>query len=446
MKPGDVSGGDTWLMGTSSLYTFNAPLTCSAMRVSFLGRTDVVMMEPRSLTMRATAILLCLIAVAANAQQSRAPGEELLTPPPITSAPRDEEPRPAGAPAQAAHPEDEFIPPPFAPAPAAEPSPPPRAVAPPPSQAVQSQAAQPQPTLTPPARATVPARPANERLLRYSRYSAGAGGPTLVFTQGMVGVVTGAMLGSAFDIASDTRNSDGYTGAILGGLTLGTAATLYQYFIPVGRRESLLAAGAASTGFMASLAIASSRDLSDKDQSALVFASTQAGIIGVLLATAGGGDVSAGDAGLVGATSLYGFALTGLMEYIHSKETRQNYNFVPLLVAPAVGMAVGGLLAIPLELSASSTAQLTLYPLGTGLAALLIGSRFADDVVVAKTVLGTVGATFLIVALFNSLAGDVSEPPQKSASSFEAVPVPVVMTAGRGNDSLAAGPGLFLRF
>ncbi len=414
--------------------------------------------------MRATAILLCLIAVAANAQQSLAPGEELLTPPPITSAPRDEEPRPAQAPAQASHPEDEFIPPPFAPAPAAEPSPPPRAVAPPPSQppapraavpppsqaapsqAVQSQAAQPQPTLTPPPRATGAARPTNERLMRYSRYSAGSGGPTLAFTEGMVGVVTGAMLGSSFDIASDTRNSDAYTGAILGGLTLGTAATLYQYFVPVGRRESLLAAGAASTGFMASLAIASSRDLSDKDRSALVFASTQAGIIGVLLATAGGEDVSAGDAGLVGATSLYGFALTGLMEYIHSEETGQSYNFVPLLVAPAVGMAVGGLLAFPLELSSSSVAQLTLYPLGTGLAALLIGSRFADDVVVAKTVLGTVAGTFVIVALFNGLAGGVTEPTQKSASSFEAVPVPVVMTAGRGNDSLAAGPGLFLRF
>jgi hypothetical protein len=286
----------------------------------------------------------------------------------------------------------------------------------------------------------------NERILRYSRYSAGAGGPTLAFTEGMMGVVTGAMLGSAFDIASDSRNSDGYTGAILGGLTLGTAATLYQYFIPVGRRESLLAAGAATTGLMASLTIANSRDLSEKDRAALVFASTQAGIAGVLLATAGGGDVSAGDAGLVASTSLYSFVLTGLIEYIHAREAGQSYNFVPMLVAPAVGMAVGGLLAIPLELSSASAFELTMYPLGTGLVALLIGSRLADDVVVAKTVIGTVAGTFLLVALINGLSGGVTEPPQKSASAFQAMPVPVVMSAGRGNDSIAAGPGLFLRF
>jgi hypothetical protein len=262
----------------------------------------------------------------------------------------------------------------------------------------------------------------------------------------MMGIVTGAMLGSAFDIASDARNSDGYTGAIMGGLTLGTAATIYQYFVPVGRRESLLAAGAGTAGLMASLTIANSRDLSDKDRAALVFASSQAGIIGVLLATAGGGDVSSGDAGLVGATSLYGFVLTGLIEFIHAQETGQLYNFVPLLLSPAVGMAVGGLLALPLELSSSSAFELTMYPLGTGALALLIGSRLADEVVVAKTVLGTVAGTFLVVALINGLSGSVTEPPQKSASTFQAIPVPVVMTAGRGNDSLAAGPGLFLRF
>lgn len=409
--------------------------------------------------MRATATLLCLIAAAANAQQARAPGDEFLTPPPITSAPRDDEPRPARAPAQASHPEDEFLPPPFTPAPAAEPSPPPRAAVPPPSQPppqhapppaqsqpAQSQATQSQPAWTPPPRTTAPPRPATDRAMRYSRYSAGAGGPTLAFTEGMMGVVTGAMLGSAFDIASDTRSSDGYTGALLGGLTLGTAATLYQYFIPVGRRESLLAAGAATTGLMASLTIANSRDLSDKDRAALTFATTQAGIIGVLLATAGGGDVSAGDAGLVGATSLYGFVLTGLIEYIHAREADQRYNFVPVLLAPAVGMAVGGLLAIPLELSSASAFELTMFPLGTGLVALLIGSRLADDVIVAKTVLGTVAGTFLLVALINGLSGGITEPPQRSASTFQAMPVPVVMTAGRGNDSIAAGPGLFLRF
>jgi hypothetical protein len=414
--------------------------------------------------MRATTLFLCLIAAAANAQPAQTPSEEPLTPPPITSAPRDDDPRPTQAPTRASNPEEEFLPPPFMNTPTAEPSPPPRAAVPSPgqppprhaappvqsqpaqSQPVQSQPAQSQPAWTPPPRPTAPAAPVKPRFLRYSRYSAGAGGPTLALTEGMMGVVTGAMLGSAFDIASDARDSDGYTGAILGGLTLGSAATIYQYFIPVGRRESLLAAGAATTGMMASLTIANSRDLSDKDRAALTFATSQAGIIGVLLATAGGEDVSAGDTGLVGATSLYGFVLTGLIEYIHARETDQRYNFVPVLLAPAVGMAIGGLLAIPIEMSSSSAFELTMYPLGTGLVALLIGARLADDVVVAKTVLGTVAGTFFLVALINGLSGGVAEPPQKSASTFQAMPMPVVMTAGRGNDSLAAGPGLFLRF
>jgi len=412
--------------------------------------------------MRATVILLCLAAAAANAQSSQVPSEEALTPPPMTSAPRDGEPLPVRVPAPASHPEDEFLPLPGTSAPPAEPPPPPRAESPPPSQQLPQYSAPPpssppppqrsappapsQPALAPAPRATGPAESPGQRALRYSRYSAGAGGSTLVLTEGMVGIVTGAMLGSAFDIASDTRDSDGFTGAMIGGLTLGTAATLYQYFIPVGRRESLLAAGAATVGMMASLTVANSRNLSAQDRATLTFASTQAGILGVLLLTAGGGDVSSGDAGLVGATTLYGFVIAGLIEYIHAGQTDQRYNFTPVLLAPAVGMAIGGLLALPLELSSASAFELTMYPLGTGMLALLIGSRLADDVVVAKTVLGTVAGTFFLVALINGLSGGPMEPPQRSASTLQAIPVPVVMTAGRGNDSLAAGPGLFLRF
>jgi hypothetical protein len=282
--------------------------------------------------------------------------------------------------------------------------------------------------------------------LRYSRYSAGAGGSTLVITQGMAGIVTGAMLGSAFDVASDSRSSDGYTGAIVGGLSLGTLATLYQYFFPVGRREGILVAGAATAGLLAGLTMANSQDLSDKDRALLTFGSTQAAIVGTLLLTAGGDDVSSGDAGLIGSMSLYGFVVAGLVEYIHAKQTGQSYDYAPVLVAPAVGMALGGLLSIPLELSTGSAFDVTLYPLGAGLLALGLGSRLADGVVVAKTVLGTVAATFLIVTLAHAVTPPTGESPQRSASTFEAVPVPVVMSAGRGNDSLAAGAGLFMRF
>jgi hypothetical protein len=282
--------------------------------------------------------------------------------------------------------------------------------------------------------------------VRYSRYSAGAGGSTLVVTEGLYGLITGAMLGSSFNISSDPQDGDGYTGAVIGGLGLGTAAILYQYFVPVGRREGLLVGGAATTALIASLAIANSENMSPKDRALLTFTSTQASIIAALLFTAGGEDVSAGDAGLVGATSLYGFLITGLVEYIHAKQTRQGFNYVPLLLAPAIGMAVGGLLAVPLELPSSVLFELTLFPLATGSMALLLGSRLADGVTVAKTVLVTMGGTFFVVGLINVLSADSLESPSPSASTFQAMPIPVVMSAGRGNEGLAVGPGLFMRF
>ncbi len=414
--------------------------------------------------MRAIAILLCLATASANAQSGarQPPPEDTLTPPPITSAPRDElppVPPPTAAPAAPRAPEEEFLPLPTQPQPpAATVEPPPPAVTPPPA-TVAPPTAPAQPALVPPplppgepqrvrpAGPTGPAEPASKRVRRYSRYSAGPGGSTLALTAGLNGLVTGAMLGSAFNVSNDGRNSDGYTGAVIGGLSLGTAAILYQYFVPVGRREGLLVAGAASSALTSSLAVANSENMSDKDRALLTFASTNASIAAVLLLTSGGEDVSAGDAGLVGATALYGSIIAGLVEYIHAKQTRQDYSFVPMLLAPTLGMAVGGLLALPLELSSQLIFELTTFPLLTGSIALLVGSRVADGVTTAKTVLVTMGGTFFLFGLINALSAHSVEPTSTQASStFQAVPVPVVMAAGRANEGIAAGPGLFIRF
>ncbi|HLL03174.1 MAG TPA: hypothetical protein VK539_21510 [Myxococcaceae bacterium] len=389
--------------------------------------------------MRAIAILLCLATFAANAQSGgyRAPPEDSLTPPPITSAPRDEPAQPP-PPAPAA-PDEEFLPLPTTPPPAsAQPSPPPAFTPPPPPPAEPRRVREPE--------STGPVEPPGNRARRYSRYSAGAGGSTLVLTAGLNGFVTGAMLGSAFNVSNDGSNSDGYTGAVIGGLTLGSAAILYQYFVPVGRREGLLVGGAATTALMSSLALASSGNMSSKDRALLTFTATNASIATVLLFTSGGEDVSSGDAGLVGATALYGFVITGLVEYIHARQTRQDFNFLPMLLAPTLGMAVGGLLALPLELSPRLVFELTTFPLLTGSAALLLGSRLADGVTTAKTVLVTMGGTFFLIGLINGLSAHAEESTQYSASSFQAVPMPVVMPAGRRNEGLAAGPGLFMRF
>jgi hypothetical protein len=283
--------------------------------------------------------------------------------------------------------------------------------------------------------------------MRYSRLSADSGGPTLVLSEAVGGMVLGAMLGASYDDPNG-RSDNAYMGAMLGALSLGTASTLYQYFIPVKRNESLLAAGAATLGFTAGVSAANGWDMDSRQRALLALTTSQVGVASVLLLTAGGDDVSSGDAGLVGMTAFYGFITTGLVEYIGARQSGDSFRFTSLLIAPAAGMLVGGLLAIPLEIHPSSLRDVTLVPVGMGLAALLVGSRLdVSDVTVAKTVLGTVAGTFAITVLLSALAPD--GPTQQNAraeSAFQPVPVPVVVPAGRRNEAVAAGPGVFMRF
>lgn len=378
--------------------------------------------------MRLTALLLGLAATLASAQQPVAdssPQDPLPPPPLMESSGSPDEPEWATPPSLTApgpsETRQEEVPTPMAPPVRAEPRPPP---APPRKQA------------------PVPGRP-----LRYSRLSADSGGPTLVLSEVVGGMVLGAMLGDSFDDPNG-RSDNAYAGAMLGALTLGTASTLYQYFVPVKRNESLLAAGAATLGFTAGVSASNAWDLNSRQRALLALTSSQVGVASVLLLTAGGEDVSAGDTGLVGMTTFYALVTTGLVEYIGARQSGDSFRYTPLLIAPAAGMMLGGLLAIPLEIPPSSIRDATLFPAGMGLAALLIGSRLdVSDETVAKTVLGTVAGTFAITVLLSALApeGPTQRDP-RADSAFEPVPVPIVVPAGRRNDGLAAGPGLFMRF
>jgi hypothetical protein len=352
--------------------------------------------------MRSIAILLGLVAAVASAQQP---------------APSSAQPEPT--------------PPPVTPAPSEPPLPPPP------------------PTAPAPEPATGPAEPAGERAVRYSRFSAGPGGPLLAFTEVISGLVSGGVLGDTYDDerGSDRgRGSSAYTGAMIGGLTLGTIATLYQYFVPVERNESFLVSGAAATGFIAGLALAASSDMSPRGRVLLSFATTQAGVASVLALTYGGGDVSTGDAALVGMTALYAFTLTGLTQILVDRSSGGDTSYVPTFVAPAVGMALGGLLAIPLELDASRVVKLTLLPIGVGLTMFWLGATLADGATVPLTAMAGIVTSFALTLLLTSDPGVPTEKDGLRRAGLQAVPVPVVMAAGRDNSSLAAGPGLLMRF
>lgn len=376
--------------------------------------------------MRSPLLLLCLLTTVASAQQADAPPDSEFAPypqpsstppPPLVAAP--EEPR---APEPRANPPADA---PRAPVLAEEPRPPPARAT----------------TRAPPAPTAVPEKRPGGR----SSHSAGSGGATLVVTEALSGLVGGAMLGSTSTAAAKDGSNDAYTGAVLGGLVLGAASTLYQHYVPVERNESLLAAGAATTGFMAGLTLANAQGMDARQRALLSLASTQVGVGAVLLLTSGGDDVSSGDAALVGMTSLYGGVVTSLFQYLHAHQRQRDFNFHPVLLAPAAGMVLGSLLALPLELSPREVLALGGLPLAVGVTILWAGVPLTNGPTVAKAVLIGMGSALVLTTLATALSS--GDPPSAStASSVQALPVPVVMPAGVRNDALAVGPGLQLIF
>lgn len=386
--------------------------------------------------MRLVVSLMCLGLLTANGV-ARAQSTTTTTTTTQPASPTVQTPPATPPPAVTQPPATTTQPPPPPPPAAVQPAPPP----PPP-------AVQPAPPPPPPPEAQRSAESASERATRYSRFSSGSGGMLLVFTELLSGAVTGGILGNTVESENGT-----YVGAVLGSLTLGTAAALYQYYVPVERNESLLAAGGAALGFLAGFGYGTEQDLSGRDRAIASLLATQAGIVGVLAATAMPGDVSEGDASLVGMSALYAFVLTGLVQstVLLSQPGDQNPNLSPALVAPLLGMGVGGLLAVPLELSSSRIFKLTALPLGVGAVLLLAGTALADGPAVPLSAIGGIAATFVITALVTA-EDPVPYPPtspglrSQTSETFKAVPVPVLMRTGRRNESLTAGPGLLMRF
>ena len=299
-----------------------------------------------------------------------------------------------------------------------------------------------------------PTESPSERAWRYSRFSSGQGGVLLIFTELLSGLTTGGLYGNSLDTTNGT-----YLGAVIGGLTLGTAAAIYQYYVPVERNESLLAAGGAAMGFLAGFGAAYEQGATPQQRAIAAMLTTQVGIIAVMAATYGPGDVSEGDAGLVGMTALYAFVLTGLTQAAVKLSNKDSpVNLTPTLIAPALGMALGGLLAIPFELSARRVFRLTVVPLAVGAVLLGAGALLASGPAVPLAALGGVAATFVITLLATANDQPLPYPPSRperrwrsisssgSSGGVQAVPVPVLMRSGARGESYTAGPGMMLRF
>lgn len=385
--------------------------------------------------------MLCLAAASARAQATPSSPQavpEFVSPPPLVPAP---EPPSAVEPSAAptAQPTAPVDPPP---APAAQPTAP----------AEASTVSRPEPPeaapLPPPPLPgyTGPALPAAERAPRYvtpgryRSYSAGPGGLTLIATELISGSVGGGILGSA-------RNRDGGVpaGIVMGGLTLGVASAFYQYYFRVEQNEGWLTAIAATTGFITGFGVAAERGASRSERALLTVAGTQAAVFTTLIMTSlKPGDVSAGDTWLMGTSALYAFIFTGLVQ--SSLDTPdKDTNITPTLAAPSLGLIAGALLSLPLEPHPGGMFAITVLPLAAGLGVASVAKGIREPVM-SQILLITMGTTFLLSTVAATFLFG-SEPEEVARDSgLQAVPVPVVMAAGRGQGALAAGPGLLMRF
>ncbi len=279
---------------------------------------------------------------------------------------------------------------------------------------------------------------------RYSRFSAGPAGPSIAVAEVLLGLSGGAILGNSFDAEGRTNNL--YTGAMLGGLALGTAGIFYQYYLPVERRESLLATTASIAGLAGGIAFANNQNLGDRDRALLGILCSQVGMFTPLVLTAGGKDISGADYGLISLTSTYATVFASLVEFINDAENPGGYNFAPMLMAPAIGMAIGGLLAIPLELNSLSFAILWPVPLALGGMAFGLAAPLSNNATTGRV--GLIGLSGGLIVSAMALALTYSPPPEEqlSSSAPRVVPMPVLLAAGRDNRGLAAGPGLWVQF
>lgn len=361
--------------------------------------------------------LLCLAATSARAQSSLDSSQDVperVSPPPLVPVP---ESPPTSEPSAA-------------PSAATEEPPPEAAPLPPP----------PLPGSTGPALPAAERAPQYVKPSRYRSYSAGPGGLTLIATELISGGVGGGLL-------EGSRNRVGNVpvGIVMGGLSLGVTGALYQYFIRVEQNEGWLTAIAATTGFITGFGAASERGASPHDRALFTLAGTQTAVLTTLILTSlVPGDVSAGDTWLIGTSALYAFIFTGLVQ--GSVDTPdQDTDITPTLIAPSLGLIAGALLSLPFEPHPGGVIAVATVPLLAGVAVGRIAEG-ARQQVRYQAVLITMGTAFFlstVAALF--LFG--SEPEDTvHTSGLQAVPVPVVMAAGRGQGALAAGPGLLLRF
>jgi hypothetical protein len=280
----------------------------------------------------------------------------------------------------------------------------------------------------------------HEAKTRHSRFSAGPGGPLLVLTEVVSGMVIGGIVGGSYAAEGET-NRGAYLGLLTGGVLLGGLASVYQYAIPVGQTTAAVATLGAAVGALAGggIWLASGGDTLSGLYWMLGLGS-QLGVILPLMAMLGHDDLSGGDAMVIGSATAYASTLT-LLTMLLVYRFDGTFPGAPLMLAPAVGMAAGGLLASLVDMDSRRVVKLTAIPLGVGLALWYLGTIAQDVTLQSATALAGIGISFALTWLFTA------EPlaPQAPTVSLGGNLMPTAVVLASGRDT-AIGPGVFGTF
>ncbi|MBM4781073.1 MAG: hypothetical protein GQE15_25550 [Archangiaceae bacterium] len=273
---------------------------------------------------------------------------------------------------------------------------------------------------------------------RFSAFSAGRGGALFAFSQGVDGLVLGAVIGASITAGwrAPLSGAQGlYLGALAGGVTLGALGSLLQHLQPIG----LVAAGATSLGLLvgalAGFGVAALLPVGTAVPGLLALVGSQVGGLVPLALSWAAEDLDPSDLAMMGAAALSAFALTGLLNLATGRP------LVPaaLLLAPAVGMAIGGLIAALTSVPVATIFRYAGLPLGAALALFaLVSGAFESVQLGAAVALGGAAITLGVTALV-SVATTPAEPQAVSL-----VPTLVVLP-GRGSE-LSVGPGAVVTF
>ena len=276
---------------------------------------------------------------------------------------------------------------------------------------------------------------------RYSRFSAGPGGALFAFSEGVDGLILGALAGTGI---GGGGSGGAFIGALLGGVVLGGAATALQYAHPIGVATAGTIALGLGVGALAGFGLSTALVVSQFSIASLIaLAGSQIGLLVPLIALWSTEDISGEDLALMGMTSTYAFVITSLTSLLFTTLS-PTARVSALLFAPAFGMALGALWALGPDLVAGRILKLTALPLGVGALTLLLGLALAAgniQIVAAATLIttiGTFGVTYFLTA--DDPAAPASTPP------VAVQPTITMMPSGWRNEAVAVGPALVGRF